>query len=78
MKTENAFLKHKTAPACFVSVEISQRTPLKKFRPLVSPWAMGFYTGIGMALVVPALLNHYEPIVRVQLANPNPASSFTP
>jgi len=78
MKTENAFLKHKTAPACFVSVEISQRTPLKKFRPLVSPWAMGFYTGIGMALVVTALLHRYEPIVRMQLAHPIPVSPFTP
>ena len=78
MKTENAFLKHKTAPACFVSVEISQRTPLKKFRPLVSPWAMGFYTGIGLTIAAFSLLNRYEPLVRGELVYPIPVSPFTP
>ena len=39
---------------------------------------MGFYTGIGMALVVTALLHRYEPIVRMQLAHPIPVSPFTP
>ena len=76
MKTENIFLKHKTAPACFVSVEVSQRTPLKTLRPFVSPWAMGFYTGFGLALVVLNLLTHYEPVIRLQLAHPIPFVPF--
>ena len=78
MKTENAFLKHKTAPACFVSVEISQRTPLKKLRLFVSPWALGFYTGFGVAFVALNLPYHYEPIIRSELAYPIPVSPFTP
>lgn len=78
MKTENAFLKHKTAPACFVSVEISQRTPLKKLRPFVSPWAMGFYTGIGLTIAAFSLINRYEPFVRGELVYPIPVNPFTP
>ena len=78
MKTENAFLKHKTAPACFVSVEISQRTPLKKIRTLVSPWALGFYTGIGLTIAAFSLLDHYEPLVRGELVYPISVSPFTP
>ena len=78
MKTETTFLKHKTAPACFVEVEISQRTPLKTLRPLVSPWAMGFYTGFGLAFIVLNLVTHYEPVVRLQLAHPIPVVPFTP
>lgn len=78
MKTFNTFLKHKSAPACFVSVEISQRTPLKKLRPFVSPWALGFYTGFGVAFVALNLLHHYEPTIRSELAYPTIASPFTP
>ena len=78
MKTENIFLKHKTAPACFVSVEVSQRTPLKTLRPLVSPWAMGFYTGIGLTIAAFSLLNRYEPFIRLQFAHPIPVVPFTP
>ena len=78
MKTENAFLKHKTAPACFVSVEISQRTPLKKLRPFVSPWALGFYTGFGLAFAVINFVAHYEPVVRLQPTHTIPVVPFTP
>ena len=76
MKTETTFLKHKTAPACFVEVEISQRTPLKTLRPFVSPWAMGFYTGLGLALVGVNLFARYEPIIRMQLVHSLPAVPF--
>ena len=77
MKTETTFLKHKTAPACFVEVEISKRTPLKTLRSLVSPWALGFYTGVGLTLVGVNLFAHYEPIIRMQLAHPLPVVPFT-